>query len=293
VDIIDAIATGNGFPYIVGAYVLILLVERAGFALLAPGKWHEKDARTGVLNSSLNAVFDALIGAAAFVALYLAVYQFRLIETPWTWLGWVAAFLLHDLLYYVDHRVAHRTGFFWAMHSVHHSSRELNSIVASRGIFLDKSGLSAPLFFLMPLLGVPLGMFLVVRFVTNLWGIFNHTRLVKRMGVLDRIMATPSNHRVHHGTEDQYRDRNYGQVWLIWDRLFGTYAREEAEPVFGLTKPFDSYSLWQIQTMGFRDLFARMATAPRWRDRLAYLWRPPEWRHEEAEAALDMGRATT
>jgi sterol desaturase/sphingolipid hydroxylase (fatty acid hydroxylase superfamily) len=292
VDIIDAIKTGNGFPYIVGAYVLILLVERTGFALLAPGAWHEKDARTGVLNSSLNAVFDALIGAAAFVALYLAVYQFRLFDTPWTWLGWVAAFLLHDLLYYLDHRVAHRTGFFWAMHSVHHSSRELNSIVASRGIFLDKSGLSAPLFFLMPLLGVPLGMFLVVRFVTNLWGIFNHTRLVKSMGVLDRLMATPSNHRVHHGTEDAYRDRNYGQVWLLWDKLFGTYAREDKEPVFGLTKQLDSYNLWTIQTAGFAELFAKMRSAPRLRDRLAYLWRPPEWRHD-AHPALDMRSATT
>jgi sterol desaturase/sphingolipid hydroxylase (fatty acid hydroxylase superfamily) len=190
-------------------------------------------------------------------------------------------FLLNDLAYYVDHRIAHRTGFFWAIHTAHHSSQEMNLTVSARGTVLGLAGTMSPAYFVfLALLGVPFGIFIAAKFFGNLWGIFNHTRLVHRMGVLEEVLATPANHRVHHGTEAKYLDKNYGQTLIVWDRLFGTFQREEEEPTYGLVKQLESDRIWDIQTSGAQWLIASIRSAPRWQDKLRYLWRPPGWRHD-------------
>ena len=199
---------------------------------------------------------------------------------PFVWWGWLLAFLLNDLAYYTDHRIAHRVGFLWAIHTAHHSSREMNLLVSTRGTVLDIGGTLSPTYFLLAIAGVPPAMLLGVRFFGNLWGIFNHTRLVKRMGVLEGIMATPANHRVHHGIEPKYLDRNYGQTLIIWDRLFGSFKREEEEPTYGLVTQMESHRLWDIHTWGVRQLIAQMRRADRWSDRLRYLVKPPGWSHD-------------
>jgi sterol desaturase/sphingolipid hydroxylase (fatty acid hydroxylase superfamily) len=223
----------------------------------------------------------ALFTGALFIGVYVQIYNHaRLFTIPFTWWGWVIAFLLNDLAYYTDHRISHRTGLMWAIHTSHHSSSEMNLLVANRGTVLDLAGLMTIAYFALPLLGVHPAMFLAAKFFANLWGIFNHTRLVKRMGFLEGVLATPANHRVHHGTEPKYLDKNYGQVLIIWDRLFGTWQREEEEPTYGLVKPLESFSVWDIHTSGLFWLIAQMRRAPRLRDKLAYLIRPPGWRHD-------------
>ena len=130
------------------------------------------------------------------------------------------------------------------------------------------------------LMGISPLQFFGVVILKNMYGIFNHARHVPKLGVLEDLIATPANHRVHHGTQPKYIDKNYSQVLIIWDRLWGTFQREEEEPVFGLVNPLETYNLITIELYGFHWLWARMASADRWQDRLAYLWRAPEWSHD-------------
>lgn len=272
----------HAFFWALGTYVTMLLAERLAYLLHEKIAWNERDARANVINNVVTAVGDAFIGGPLFVATYFLVFNtLRLFDLSYSWWVWILAFLLNDLAYYVDHRIAHRTGFFWAIHTAHHSSQEMNLTVAARGTILGLGGTLSPAYFVfLALVGVPFPMFIAAKFFANLWGIFNHTRLVKDMGPLESILATPANHRVHHGTEPLYLDKNYGQVLIIWDRLFGTFQREMAEPTYGLVKQLESDRIWDIQTSGIRWLIGEMRSAPRLSDKLRYLWKPPGWRHD-------------
>jgi sterol desaturase/sphingolipid hydroxylase (fatty acid hydroxylase superfamily) len=272
---------GSGFPIVFGTYMTMLAIERFAYLFTPNSVWNNKESRANVLNQILNEVVGALLTGGLFMGIYMLIYDnARITSIPMVWWGWIIVFLLNDLAYYTDHRMAHRVGFLWAIHIPHHSSREMNFLVSPRGSVFALSGAVAQSYFLMPLLGVHPAMFLAVKFFANLWGIFNHTRLVHRMGFLEGILATPANHRAHHGIEPKYLDKNYGQVLIIWDRLFGTWQREEEEPTYGLVKQMDSHKIWDIQTWGIRWLWGQMARSPRWQDKLMYLIKPPGWSHD-------------
>lgn len=283
----------NAFFWALGTYVAMIVIERMAYFFHDRGSWNERDARVNVINNSVTAVGDAFIGGPLFVAVYFLVYDnLRLFDVPFVWWGWVLAFILNDLAYYVDHRIAHRTGFFWALHIAHHSSKEMNLTVSARGSVFGLGGtVSLAYFVFLAMLGVPFMMFIAAKFFANLWGIFNHTRIVHRMGFLENWLATPANHRVHHGTDVKYLDKNYGQVLIIWDRLFGSFQREEEEPIYGLVKQLESDRIWDIQTWGPRWLIGEMARAPRLADKLRYLWMPPGWRHDGCPMTTEQMRS--
>ena len=291
-EMVRAQMEGEGFLYIFGYYMGILLLERALYLFQDRHEWNERDALANLKNGIFTALVEPFVGAVIFVAIYSLLFEhFRLFTFPVALWAFLLAWLMNDLLYYLDHRIAHRTGFFWAIHHTHHSSNEMNILVANRGNVFQLGGVGQPLYFLMAIAGVPLAMFVTVKFFGNLWGIFNHTRLVDRMGPLEHVLATPSNHRVHHGADAKYLDRNYGQVLIVWDRLFGTYQREEEPPRFGLVQPMESMKLWDIQTSGIQWLIGQVRKAENWRDKLRYLVRPPGWshdgRHETSETIVE------
>lgn len=280
-ELVRAQMAGEGFWYLLGYYLALLLIERLFYLFQDRHEWNERDALANVKNGVFIAIVEPLVGAVVFVTIYAFLYaHLALFTWPVTWWALLLAWVLYDLAYYVDHRISHRTGFFWAIHHTHHSSNEMNILVANRGNVFILGGTGQPIYFLFAILGVPLAMFATVRFFGALWGIFNHTRLVDRMGPLEHVLATPSNHRVHHGADAKYLDRNYGQTLIVWDKLFGTYQREEEPPRFGLVTPLESHRLWDIQTSGFQWLLGQMRRADTWRDRLRYLWHPPGWSHD-------------
>jgi sterol desaturase/sphingolipid hydroxylase (fatty acid hydroxylase superfamily) len=285
---------GEGFAITFGSYMAMMLLERLAYVFEPEHKWHEREAIANVLNQSFTTIVDALLFGSLFIGAYVWLYEYaRLFTIPFAWWGWVLAFLLNDLAYYTDHRIAHRTGFFWAIHVPHHSSQEMNLLVSSRGSIFSLGGLMSPAYLLLALMGLHPAMFLAVKFFGNLWGIFNHTQLVRRLGWLEGWLCTPANHRVHHGTQARYLDRNYGQTLLIWDRLFGTWQPEEETPVFGLVNQMNSHRLWDIQTWGVRGLLYEMRSAPRWQDKLRYLIKPPGWRHDGNHQTSETIRAAT
>ena len=273
------IEADGGFVLLFALYMTMMLSERLVYVFRHPRTYENRDALNNVIMSSVQTVFEVFLTGAFYLFAYMFAYDtLALWHLPNAWWAFVLAFLIYDFCYWLDHYVSHRNGFFWMFHQVHHSSREMNLTVAPRGSWLLKW--FQPAYFLMPLLGVSIVQAAAVALIGNLWGIFNHTRLVHRMGPLERWLCTPANHRVHHGTQPKYLDRNYGQTLLIWDRLFGTWEPEDEEPVYGLVSQLEDQTVWRIQTAPFTSMWRNMRSADSLRGALGYLWHPPGWRHD-------------
>ena len=292
---ISLVDRGETYVFLVPIYVLMLGGEGLAHGLMTRRPWDHRDGAANLVITGADLLRDAVFATVLPLGLLALLYRHaRLLTLPGGITGLLIAFVLYDLTWYVDHRIAHRTGLFWAFHSVHHSSREFNFTVASRGFVLDQV-LTRPMFYLLPICGVSPFQYIAVQIFTNIFGIFQHTRLIKRLGPLEWLLATPSNHRVHHGADPEYLDRNYGEVLIVWDRLFGTYTPEGPEPTFGLTKNIGTYNPIWIELAGIAWLMERVRSAGRLADRVACLYRPPEWRPEAAvaTAAGDRAGATT
>lgn len=216
-------------------------------------------------------------------AFELAVYTFvwsrvRVFDAPASaWWTWVAAFVGVDLAFYLFHRASHRVKALWAIHAVHHQSEEFNLSVALRQAWLEPLAI-LPFHCVLALLGVPPAVMLLAYTVNTLYQFFVHTRGVRTLGVVERVMNTPSHHRVHHAVNPAYIDKNYGGMFIVWDRLFGTFVREDEEPAYGSVTPLRSLSPLWANTVLWVDLGRTIVRAPRWVDKLRAPFMPPEWR---------------
>jgi sterol desaturase/sphingolipid hydroxylase (fatty acid hydroxylase superfamily) len=158
---------------------------------------------------------------------------------------WVALFICTDFTWYWYHRLAHEINVFWAAHIVHHQSEDFNYTVSAR-ITVFQAVLRTGFWCILPVIGFPAEMITSVLLIHGLYPFFIHTRMIGKLGFLEYVLVTPSHHRVHHASNPEYLDKNYGDVLIIWDKLFGTFKKEESEIVYGLTKPLKSNSfLWQ------------------------------------------------
>jgi alkylglycerol monooxygenase len=214
-------------------------------------------------------------------AIYLWAYDHaRLFTLPNGPLTWVMTFLLVDLLYYWFHRLSHEVNFLWAAHIVHHQSEEYNLSVALRQSWWQ--GLFSFWFYIpIALLGVhPLTIVTVAAFVT-LYQFWIHTKALDKLGPIEWLFNTPSHHRVHHGSDPKYIDRNHAGTLIIWDKLFGTYQVEEEEPIYGITTPLRTWDPVQANFHYYRDLWQLAARCSQWQDKLRVFLKPPGWRPQE------------
>ena len=276
---IDFIGGPSSLAILAGVYFGLVILERL-WALRGNPDYDNKDALNSIGLNLMSSVLNLVIAILIPLAIYVAVYDnFRVFETIPLWVAIPVAFLVHELAYYWDHRLAHRVGLFWAFHAIHHSSNEFNHSTAARGFFLD--GHLKKLFAVIAaFIGVDPIVYIAVSVLTNSFGIWNHASYVPRLGWLDRVLMPPKMHKVHHANQPQYIDRNYSQVTLLFDRLFGSTAHIDEEPNPGLVKPVYDYNPFTAQFAGLKQLKDRMDEAERWQDKLAYLWRPPEWSHD-------------
>ena len=197
--------------------------------------------------------------------------------SPVSPVAWVVLILGVDLGYYAFHRAAHRVGFLWAVHSVHHQSEEYNLSVALRQPWLES--IVTPFFYLpLAVLGFPPLMYLAGVTIDTLYQFWIHTQAIKRLGPVEWVMNTPSHHRVHHGIDPEYVDRNYAGIFIVWDRLFGTYQREEREPVYGTVKVVPTWDPLTANVTHWWTL-AKMSSATKsFSDKVKVWFAPPEWR---------------
>ncbi len=277
---------GSVYGYLLPIYVGLLGAERIAHALFEQRvTWNNAEAISNIFLTVVFLGMGVLIGHVLPLGLMVFLFEnFRLFEIGEGAVAWITIFLFYDLAWYIDHRIAHRTGMFWAMHHVHHSCPEYNMTVASRGFLLDSTLLSRPTFYLLPILGVAPQQYIVMSILTNVWGIAQHTRMVGKLGFLDTLFATPSSHRVHHGSESHCIDRNFGEVLMLWDHLFGTYAAEREEPLYGVTVPIETVNPLKIQVAGLKWFISRIRRAQGLRETAECFYRPPEWKPKRDES---------
>jgi sterol desaturase/sphingolipid hydroxylase (fatty acid hydroxylase superfamily) len=193
-------------------------------------------------------------------------------------LGW-------DAIYYWNHRFNHESRWLWAMHVVHHSSERYNLSTALRQPVAEGLTMSVP-YGLLALAGVRPSVIENARALNLIYQFWIHTEAVKSIGWLENVLNTPSHHRVHHGVNRQYLDRNHGSILILWDRLFGTFEREDERVVYGLTTNIDTYNPVTIATHEWRDIARDVAGASSWRERLSFLLRGPGWAYERRAEIL-------
>ncbi len=159
---------------------------------------------------------------------------------------WIILLIITDFIWYWYHRLAHEINLLWALHVVHHQSEDFNYTVSARITFFQALARTG-FWCILPIIGFPASMITSILLVHGLYPFFIHTKAIGKLGVLEYILVTPSHHRVHHASNPNYLDKNYGDVLIIWDKLFGTFKKEGNEPiVYGLTQPLQTFSfLWQ------------------------------------------------
>ncbi|MEZ4293899.1 MAG: sterol desaturase family protein [Polyangiaceae bacterium] len=209
---------------------------------------------------------------------YLFLFsKFRVTTLSPSLLTWALLFLGVDLGYWAYHWASHRVNFLWAMHVVHHQSEEYNLTTALRQSWFT-AAISWVFYMPMAILGFPAEMFVVVYTLDIVYQFWIHTRTVGKLGPLEWIMNTPSHHRVHHGIDPKYIDKNYAGIFIIWDRLFGTFTKEDTEPVYGIVGPLSSWNPFWANTQPFVKLWQMSRATSRLRDKLWVWFAPPEWR---------------
>jgi sterol desaturase/sphingolipid hydroxylase (fatty acid hydroxylase superfamily) len=187
-----------------------------------------------------------------------------------------AAVAAWDFLYYWDHRFMHTSRYMWAIHVVHHSSEHYNLSTALRQPVAEAFGTFVP-FGSLCLLGIRPGLVETARGVNLLYQYWIHTETVGALGPAEEVLNTPSHHRVHHGSNRQYLDRNHGSILILWDRLFGTFEPEGERVVYGLTKNINTFQPGRIATHEYASMLRDVASSTGWRERLSYVVRGPGW----------------
>lgn len=271
----------NPVTYAVPFFLLTILIELAALRWLDHDDnltgYSMKDARASISMGVVSVFFLTAFKVVTFFG-FSAVFVHL---APWqlptdTWWYWVLLMVGLDLGYYWHHRFSHRSRIAWAGHQAHHSSEYMNFGTALR----QKWNPWFEFFFWLPL---PLLGFapwtLYVAFGVNLiYQFFVHTELVGRLWrPIELVFNTPSHHRVHHGSDPEYLDKNYGGILIVFDRLFGTFQPERQQPTYGLTKPVGTYHLLKLQYGDYAALLRDVRSADNWRDRLSYVFGPPGW----------------
>jgi sterol desaturase/sphingolipid hydroxylase (fatty acid hydroxylase superfamily) len=268
---LEALAAGLGALFFLFLPFELWQRRRAGLLTWASAK--EMAANVGVFVPGLLAGGLVLAFVVGLFTVAASVSPWEIATTPLTA---VLCVLLVDLLYYWDHRTVHRVRVLWAIsHSVHHSSPNYDQTTALRVSVLD--GAISPWFYL-PAVLIGFDPLLVVAAfgLVLAYQQWLHTESIGRLGWIDSVFNTPSNHRVHHGVEGPYIDKNYGAILIVWDRLFGTWARETVRPTYGLVEPIASSHIWTVHIAEARRLWADLRREKRWSERLDMLFGPPE-----------------
>ncbi|MBL9007518.1 MAG: sterol desaturase family protein [Myxococcales bacterium] len=259
-------------------FALSILLEILLSARRPQLRYHLHDTLGSLSCGISQQVLLGFLSVGGFVVYQLVQQHASLFAiSPSSPLAWVALLFLDDFCYYLYHRASHRVNFFWATHVVHHQSEEYNLSTALRQSGL--TGLTSWLFYLpIALLGFPLLMWLTMHTFNILYQFWIHTRLISRLGPLEWIFNTPSHHRVHHGINPRYIDRNHAGIFILWDRLLGTFAAEDKEPVYGTVKPLASFDPIWANLSDWQRLWQMSKATSRLRDKIWVWLAPPEWR---------------
>lgn len=258
-------------------YFTLMGIELVYEAITKKKTYRLNDAITNISTGTLQQVTGTFFKIIK-IGIYVIIYErFAFFQLEQSWLNFVIVFILWDLCYYWEHRMAHEISLFWGGHSVHHQSEDFNLSVALR-----QSSTSfiwgTPFYLPLALIGFHPVQFVLVGGFNLLYQFWIHTEHINRLPRwFEAIFNTPSHHRVHHGRDPKYLDKNYAGVLIIWDRMFGTFKREEERPNYGITKPLKSWNPVYANFAHYIDLYHYLKKTKSMGDALKVLFKHPGW----------------
>ncbi|MGY1984086.1 sterol desaturase family protein [Nocardia gipuzkoensis] len=266
--------------YAIPAFALFIVLEMLSFLLLDQDRFAEEYETRDCLTSVLMGLVSVVINVAAragVLFVYAAIYVHAPVKFDTnSWLTWLLAFVVVDLVWYIYHRMSHEVRILWAAHQAHHNSRYLNYFTALRQKWNPWFELF--LWLPLPLLGLPVWVVFTTFSFNLIFQFFLHTERIDRLPRwVEFVFNTPSHHRVHHGSDPDYLNKNYGGILIIWDRMFGSFREETHQATYGLVENIDSYNLLTLQFHEYGSVIRDVRRATRLRDRLGYLFGPPGW----------------
>lgn len=270
----------NLIHYAIPFFIVTVILEIILTIKIKLDEYEFKDAGTSIL-MGLGNVFIGLFTKGIFLGVFLFLYQYRFFTIPFAWWSWLILLFAEDLCYYWFHRISHESRLFWASHVVHHSSQKYNLSTALRQTW---SGSFYSFVFWIPLLLIGFHPIMVMTqmAISLIYQYWIHTELIKKMpNWFEAIFNTPSHHRVHHATNPQYLDRNHAGIFIIWDKLFGTFEPEVEKPVYGLVKNIETYNPIKIAFLEWVNMFRDFSfSKTSFLNKVKYLIKPPGWKHD-------------
>lgn len=279
------VAALNGlclWHWLSAAYLLLMLWERSLTRARDKTAYDTKDA----LCSVAIGIFGVISQFTISLLIPLSVYSFffdelRFFTIENKGISIITAFFIHDFMHYWIHRLGHRIGLLWSFHAIHHSSNAFNHTTALR-LFPADGRLKIMGGVLAAFLGVSPEVFLAVALLKSVYSVWTHASYVEDLGLLENVLVTPQSHRVHHARQEAYLDKNFGQVLIIWDRLFGTHQAYQGPPIAGLVSPVHDNNPITAQFVGIAQLIEKLNSTTRWQNRVLYLLKPPSWAHDDS-----------
>lgn len=257
-------------------YFILMAIEMISLRFQKHPSYRLDDAITNIncgVISQVTGIFIKILSIGVYILIYENLAFFTIPNNIWTFL---LLFFLYDFCYYWAHRMSHEVNLFWGGHVVHHSSEEYNLSVALRQ---SSTQTIWTFFFYFPLalLGFDPVMLVLASGLNLLYQFWIHTELIGKMGFLEHFMNTPSHHRVHHGRNPKYIDKNHGGTFIIFDKLFGTFQEEEEKPTYGITVPVKSWNPIWVNLAHYASMRDELRQIPNWSDKFRYLFNKPGW----------------
>ena len=267
--------------YAIPGFVILLSIE-AWFSYRENKHLYETKDTWSSLAMGIGNVLTGFVTKAMIFGLFTLLYKWRIFTLDDTkWWFWVLLFLADDFSYYWFHRTAHNVNWFWASHVVHHSSQHYNLAAALRQTWTGNATGSFLFWAWMPLIGFHPVWVLLMQQISLIYQFWIHTETVRQCPKwVEFIFNTPSHHRVHHGTDLKYLDKNHGGILIIWDRIFGSFQPEEERPVYGLTKNINSFNPFVIAFSTWAELFKKAFRSGSFKNAIKYFVQPPGWSHD-------------
>lgn len=241
--------------------------------------YHKAEAWASIAMGAGSVIINLFTKFLYFVLFSYLYNHLAFVQLGFEWWVWVLCFFADDFSFYWHHRLSHQIRILWAAHSNHHSSQDYNLAIALRQSWTE--GIYKFLFYAwMPLIGIPPIMIFTMASISLIYQFFLHTQAIRKLGFLEYFFNTPSHHRVHHGVNIQYLDKNHAGVLIIWDKIFGTFQEEQEQVLYGLTKNIDTHNPLGIATAEFRQIWKDLKKTKNWQDKISYLFKPPGWSHD-------------
>jgi sterol desaturase/sphingolipid hydroxylase (fatty acid hydroxylase superfamily) len=273
----------NNLSGVFGIIALVLIILEWGILVITKTIKSSKEGWVNILSYMLDSIPYIFLGKIVILGIMTWVYEYRIFTLGFDWYIWIFAYFAYDFMFYLVHVLGHQVRFFWCIHGVHHTAKEMKLTVAARTSIIGF--IYFPLTVLcLPIFGFDPFMIFIVEVIAKLYGVYEHIneKFIGKQDVLEKLFVTPSVHRVHHSSNPIYLDRNYGETFSIWDKIFGTFQTElkEEKPIYGVMGDnIDSESFSDTQLSLWKDLWRDMASAPKLLDKIKYLIMPLGWNH--------------